>query len=64
MSPRFSCVTSGVGSCSLDLPQVGWCSLKYMEDLANNGWFSFCLGLVVLWLMGVGFENTCTVSRN
>ena len=32
MSPRFSLVISGVVSCSLDLPQVGWYGLVYVED--------------------------------
>ena len=64
MSPRFSCVTSEVGSYYLDSPQVGWCSLMYVEDEANSGWFSFLLGLILLWVIGVGFENTSTISGN
>ena len=35
MSSRFSFVTPGVGSCSLDFPQVGWCTLVFVEDSAN-----------------------------
>ena len=33
MGPRFSRVTAGVEvSCSLDLPQVEWCSLVCVEE--------------------------------
>ena len=31
---------------------------------ANGGWFLFYWWLMLLWIMGVGFENTCIVSRN
>ena len=31
-------------------------------DWANSGWFLFYWGLMLLWVMGVGFENTCKVS--
>ena len=46
------------------LLQVGWCSLVYVEDSANSGCFSFYLGLMLLWVMGVGFQNICTVPGN
>ena len=28
----------------------------FVDDKANGGWF------LLLWVIGVGFENTCTVS--
>ena len=34
-----------------------------MDDLANGGWFLFCLGLMLFWVIDVKFENTYTVSR-
>ena len=34
------------------------------ENPVNSGWFLFYWWLMLLWVMGVGFENTCTVSRN
>ena len=33
----------------------------FVNDLTNYGWFFFYCKLMVLWLMGVGFENTCTL---
>ena len=32
------------------------------DDKANRGWFLFYLRLMLPWVMGVGFVNTCTVS--
>ena len=52
VNPRFSCVT--LGYSSFDLPQVGRCRLICAEDEANSSW--------PLWVMRVGFENTCIVS--
>ena len=32
------------------------------HDKVNSGWFLFYLRLMLPWVMGVGFVNTCTVS--
>ena len=31
-------------------------------DEVNVGWFLFYWGLILLWGVGVGFDNTCTIS--
>ena len=33
-----------------------------MINGANGAWFLFCWRPMLLWVMGVGFGNTCTVS--
>ena len=34
----------------------------FVDDQVSGGWFLFYLGLMLLWVIGVGFDNTCTVS--
>ena len=49
-----------------DLQQVGWHNEVWyglvVDDSANGGWFLFYWGLILLFVMGVRFENTCIVS--
>ena len=33
-----------------------------MDDQVSGGWFLFYWGLMLLGVMGVGFDNTCIVS--
>ena len=35
----------------------------FVDDSANGGWFLLCVRLMLLWMMCVGFNNTCTVSE-
>ena len=35
----------------------------FVDEKANGGMFLFYWRLMLLWVMGVGFENTCIVSR-
>ena len=35
----------------------------FVDDSVNGGWFLFCVRLMLLWVMGVGFNNTCAVSE-
>ena len=34
----------------------------FVDDKANSGWVLFYWKLMLPWMMGVRFENTCTVS--
>ena len=64
MSPRSPSATAGVESFSLNLPEVGWCNLVCVDDSANGSWFLFYWRLMLLWMMGVGFENICSFREN
>ena len=65
MNPRFSFATLWVW----ELPHrptasdnlVCMCVI-FVDDEANGGWVLFYWGLMLLWEMSVGFENTCTAS--
>ena len=51
VSPIFPC------------PRARWCMWSVCGNQANSGWFLFYLGLMLFWLVGVGFENTRRVWR-
>ena len=34
----------------------------FVDDWVNGGWLLFYWRLTVLWVIGVGFDNTCTIS--
>ena len=58
-----NCVAPGVWKLphSLEVAQFSACGV--LVDLqANDGQFLPCWKLILLWVMGVGFENTCSVS--
>ena len=66
MSPRFPCATPGVWELLLrpnanKVAQFSVC-IVFVDDEANGGWFLFYWKLMLLWVMGVGLENTCIVS--
>ena len=48
----------------LVLPQrfMSFPSVFFVDDKANGGWILFYLRLVLLWVIGVGFKNTRTLS--
>ena len=48
----------------LVLPQrfMSFPSVFFVDDKANRGWILFYLRLVLLWVIGVGFRNTSTLS--
>ena len=66
LSSRFPCVTLRVWELSLSLikSEVVECSAcgVFVDDLASGVWFLFYWRPMPLWVMGVGFVNTCTVS--
>ena len=66
MNPRFPFVTPGVWELPLipSATEVAWFSVcgVFVDDLVNGTWFLFYWGLMLLWVMGVEFDNTCAVS--
>ena len=74
MSPRFLFDTPGVWELSFrpiasEVAKFSACVCVCVCVCSVCGWLSqwwlvfVPLGLMLLWVMGVGFENTCTVSR-
>ena len=66
VSSRFSCVTPGVWELSfhfitIEVAEYSVCGVS-VDDLANGIWFLFHWKPMLLWVMEVGFGNTCTVS--
>ena len=43
------------------LAQLNACDV-FVDDQGNDGWFLFYQRLILLWVIGVVRENTCTVS--
>ena len=43
-----------------EVAQVSACGV-FVDDWVNGGLFLFCWGMMLLWVMGMGFEKTCTV---
>ena len=61
---NFLVLTQGFGSFPTVFSQGKWRNFARVECLWMNGcWFLFCCKLMLLWLMGFGFENTDTFSR-
>ena len=48
----------------LVLPQqfMSFPSVFFVDEKADGGWILFYLRLVLLWVIGVGFKNTSTLS--
>ena len=64
---KISFISTGVWELPLrtSKSKVAWfrgCRV-FVDDKGTSDWFRFCWGLMLLWVMGVGFENTCTVSE-
>ena len=53
MSARFSSVTPGVWKLPMSI---------IASEVTNGGWFFFLWRLKLLKMIGVRFENSCTVS--
>ena len=58
----FLVLSQGCWSLPSIFTQTRWRHLVGVDDQANSGWFLFYWRFMVLWVMIVGFENTCTVS--
>ena len=55
----------GFESFHSDLPRARWFNIVYVWSVCrwlSQWWFLFYCGLMLLWVMGVGFDNTCAVS--
>ena len=61
---NFILLPQGFESFYLGLPRAKWCNLVCVSKRLSKCWLVFVLlGLMILWVMGVGFYNTCIVSR-
>ena len=59
----FLLLPQGLERFPSDLPQARWHNLVCVIcRWLSQWWLLFYWGLMFLWVMGVGFKNTCTVS--